>query len=284
MRSVKWLALLFFVFPTGSSVHAANSLGFDVTGGVGTSGMDANGSLDLKPADVKNPYEASLSYAHLYTTVGTESRTNQYTAGVSHTVDNHWDGHGEVTYWKDNINDIHYAGPTLGVTYTWLTGAGIQSASPLTQDDDVPSDKNETFTEPPPGDELAAVSLNADLFFYGTEVEASSATRRVFDPKLNRFITKVIPPSSHTERVMQFHPNVTIEKPLFDSTATPYLTAGHYFYSRNPGDIEALAGRPRFAASANQLNGLVGGFLNNNGEIGVRVALPIEVDSDFRLG
>jgi len=281
MRTFRWLVVLICALQGGSYLHASNSLGFDVSGGVGTSGGDVNGSVDLKHADVKNPYEAMLSVAHQYTTVGTESRTNQITGGVSHTADDHWDGHAELSYWKDSINAIHYAGPTAGFTYTWLTGSGGEVAAPTQNKDMV---KNETATEPPPNDESAAASFNADLFFYGTEVEASSATRRVFDPRLNRFVTKVVPPRSTTEKVTQFHPNITIEKPLFDSAATPYLAAGHYFYSKNPSTIESLAGRPRFASSANQINGLVGGFLNNNGEVGLRLALPLAIDSDFRLG
>jgi hypothetical protein len=280
MRVYKLAIVLLGAFLGWSCAYADNSVGFDVSGGVGTSGGDINGSADFKAADSKNPYEATLSIAHQHTTVGTESRTNQITGGVAHTQDENWDGHMDLTYWKDSINAIHYVGPTGGFTYTWLTGSGVESTPKPTGAAAV----DETATQPAPKDEIAAVSFNADLFFYGTEVVASSTTRRVFDPKLNRFITKLVPPRSGTEKVTQFHPNFTVEKPLLDSQATPYVTAGHYFYSKDPATIETLAGRPRFASSANAINGLVGGFLNNNGEVGVRVAFPWDVDSDFRLG
>jgi len=173
--------------------YAANSVGFDVTGGVGSSGFDTNGSLDIKAEDVKNPYEASLSYAHLHTTAGTESRTNQYTIGVDHEIDDNWGSHLNATYWKDTLNNIHYGGPTTGFNYTWTEGGS---------------------TEPAPKDEIASISVNADLFFYGTEVFASSTTRRVFDQRLHRFITRVVPPGSGTEKVTQFHPNFTAENTL----------------------------------------------------------------------
>lgn len=277
MRSLRVGLILVFVGGCLSSSWASDSLGFDVLGGVGTSGYDLNGSLDIKPVDVPKPFVASLSFAHQYTTVGTISRTNQITGGLDHALDDNWDTHGNLTFWKDNINDIHYAGPTLGFTYTWLEGpSGAGAVKPASED--------QTATEPASKNEAAALTVDADLFFYGTEVETSSTTRKVFDHRQNRFVTQTVSPHSGTIELTQFHPNATFEKPFLDSAATPYLTVGHYFYSRDPADVEALSGRPRFASSINQINGLVGGFFNNNGEAGVRIALPWDIDSDFRLG
>jgi hypothetical protein len=251
--------------------------------------------------EVKNPFETSLAYAQQHTTTGTESKTKQFTLGLAHTVDDHWDGRIDLTYWKDSISDVHYVGPTVGFTYTWTDGERAQSpeksgaepdktgyqlieevmkTEPVTR----PSDKNETATEPPPPNEVAALSFNCDFYFYGTEVLASSTTRRVFDRQQRRFVDQVIPPTDTKQSVTQTHPSVTFEKPFLDSKLTPYLTAGHYVYSKDPAAIEDLAGRPRFAASATQLNGLVGGFLNNNGELGVRSVLPGDVDLALRLG
>src|SRR5665213_2120302 len=62
-------------------LYGADSAGFDVVSGKGTSGFDMGGSLDLKPEGFANPFEASLSYAHQQTSVGTTDKTNQYTAG-----------------------------------------------------------------------------------------------------------------------------------------------------------------------------------------------------------
>jgi hypothetical protein len=255
-------------------VFASNSAGVDVTEGVGTSGFELNGSLDLKPEGIKNPIEASVAYAHQHTTVGTESRTNQYTAGLDHDLDNNWNYHGQVTYWDDSLNEIHYAGPTLGFTYTWNENDHPAKAK---------SEESETETEPASENEMAALSVNADLFFYGTEVVASSTTRRVRNPITHQLQSVVIGPADRSIHLTQFHPSATLEKPFGDSV-TPYLTAGHYFYSKDPASIEALAGRPRLAASVNQINGLVAGFSNNNVEVGVRWALPWRVNSNFRLG
>ncbi len=260
-------------------LEASNSLGFDVLGGVGTSGYGINGSVDLRPATVKSPYEVSVSYSHQHSTIGTESKTNQITGSLAHAFGDHWQASAQVTGFKDTVNDIHYVGPSLGWTYLWTNGS---DSAPT--DTELPSSQNEMSSEPAEKNEIAAVSINADLFFYGTEVNASSTTRRVFNRRLNRFVQQTVPPSSSEEKITQFHPSITAEKPLFDSNATPYLTYGHYFYSRDPADIEALAGRPRFASSANQLNGLVGGFLNNNAEVGLRASLPWRVESDFRIG
>jgi len=303
MKFWKSLGVFLFIATAAARVEASDSLGFDVLGGVGTSGFDTNGSLDIKAADVKNPYEASLSYAHQYTTFQTESRTNQYTLGLDHAADDNWNGHSDLTYWNDSINQIHYGGGTAGLTYTWNEGEAprartapaksrdadsvysLQEQEGLAKGEDQSSAAgNEMSTDPAPKDEIGALTLNADLFVYGTEVEASSTTRKVFDRKLNRYVKEVVPPQTGTAKTTQAHPYITHEKPLFDSQATPYLTVGHYFYSKNPAAIEALAGRPRFAASAGRINGLVGGFLNNNGEIGTRVSLPFDLESDFRLG
>ena len=277
MNARRCLAVFLFLTVTGPRAFGSNSLGFDVLGGVGTSGFDTNGSLDLKAEDIKNPYEASLSYAHQYTTAQTDSRTNQYTLGLDHEMDDHWDTHGDLTYWNDSINQIHYGGGTVGLAYTWNEG-GAPEAKPSPSKTD-----NEMSTEPAPKDEVASLTFNTDLFVYGTEVTASSTTRPVFDRRLGRIVREPVARSA-TAKTTQAHPSITLEKPLFDSQATPYLTVGHYFYSKDPAAIEALAGRPRLAASAGRINGLVGGFLNNNGEIGTRISLPLDLESDIRLG
>jgi hypothetical protein len=278
----KVTVLLCFALLCAGTAYAENSLGFDVLAGVGTSGFDANGDVDVKPEGVKNPYEVSLSFARQYTTAITTSRTNQYTLGLDHDHDAHWNGRGDLTYWKDTINNIHYGGGTVGLTYTWTDAVTL--SSPKSSLKDAAASEDETSTEPAPKNEIASLTFNVDVFGYGTEVEASSTTRRVFDAKLNRYVKKVVPPQSSTVKTTQIHPCITFEKPLFDAEATPYLTAGHYFYSTDPKTIEALTGRPRFASSVTRIDGLVGGFLKNNGEVGLRITLPLSIDSDFRLG
>lgn len=277
--------------------YATNSIGFNVTGGKGTSGYDTSGAFDWKSPLDENPFVLSLSYAHLSSTRNTPSRTEQFTGGVEHAFTDNWEAYLDVTHVKDAINAVHFTGPTMGVTYTWTRAEGAARSAAasdkssadyqLIDPEDVskaPSDKNETGTTPASKDEIASLSLNVDYFFYGTDVITSSVTRTVRNPKTQRLVTRVIPPSTTTENVRQFHPSLTFEKPLFDSQATPYITAGHYFYNKDVAAIEALAGRPRFSASANQINGLVGGFLKNNGEIGMRIELPWDVNSDVRLG
>jgi hypothetical protein len=241
---------------------SGSSLGFDVSGGVGTDGYSVNGNLGLPPTSDSASTQLSLSYAYLHTTVQTESRTNQYTFGLAHTVDDSLEGHGSVTYWDDSLNEIHYAGPSFGFTYTWNSG-GEESGSTASA---------------PKGDEIAQLSLNADLFLYQTEISVSSTTARV------GFLKKVIPAGTPDANTTQFHPSLTSEVPFFDETATPYITYGHYFYSQNPAILENLVGRPRFSGAANQLNGLVGGFLNNNAEIGLRCLLPKDIQLTPEFG
>jgi hypothetical protein len=242
-----------------------SSLGFDVLGGIGTDGYGINGNLGLPSNDASASTQLSLSYAYQYTTVETPSRTNQYTFGLAHTVDDSLEGHGTVTSWDDSLNDIHYAGPSFGFTYTW-------------------NEAGDSGVKEPSGDEIASLSLNSDLFLYETDVIASSTTRKVFNAVLKKYVTTVIPAGTPSANTTQFHPSLTFEVPLFEQVATPYLTYGHYFYSQNPDILENLVGRPRFSGSANQLNGLVGGFLNNNAEIGIRFSLPADFQLTPRFG
>jgi hypothetical protein len=239
-----------------------SSLGFELTGGVGTDGYSFNGNLGLPPASETASTLLSLNYAYLHSTIGTETRTNQYTLGLSHTVDDSLEGHGSLTYWDDTLNQIHYAGPSFGLTHAWNSGDSTK----------LPGSESSK-------DEIAALSLNADLFLYQTEISESSSTKKVFDTGLRRYVEKLIPAGTPNANTTQFHPSLNFEVPLFDQAAVPFVTYGHYFYSQNPGILEGLVGRTRFSGSSNQLNGMVGGFLNNNADIGVRCSLP----TDFEL-
>jgi len=239
-----------------SFAHATTSVGFDVTGGVKQSGFDMTGKLDVGP---QKDWETSFSFAHLYSEIGgQESRTNQFTGGVAHTFDPTLDAHLDITGWKDSINQIHYAGPTLGFTYNWKTSE---------------SDK---------GPDILDVTLDTDIFVYGTEVTASSTTKTIRVGR--RLITTVIPPANSVENTTQLHPNLTIEKPLFDEQWTPFITAGHYFYSRDPEALENIAGQPRFALSAGHLNSMISGFLNNNGSTGFTWEIPWDLSFYVSLG
>src|SRR2546427_672119 len=87
-------------------VSADTALGFDVLGGVGTHGYNMKGSLDIKHDPARLPWETSLAVSSLHTTVGTESRANQISLGLSHEADDTLEGHGNLVFWKDTFNDI----------------------------------------------------------------------------------------------------------------------------------------------------------------------------------
>jgi hypothetical protein len=258
--------------------HAEGSAGFDVQGGVGTTGFDLSGSLDIKPDPSQKPWEASVSDSYLHTKVGTESKTNQFVLGVSHEVDANREGHGQLTFGKDSINDVKYAGPTFGVTYTWLEGGPSAAFTPKGHAYDENTADTPNSSEHAEGAESAALTLDADLFFYSTDVSVSSRTVQVGQRQV------VLRGGSGTVHDTMFHPNVSFEKPLLDETLTPYAIAGHYFYSTDPAAIENVAGRPRFASAAGRLTSLVGGLLENNAEVGIRFLLPAAFAATTRLG
>ncbi len=270
--------------PAGTLAWASSSVGFDVSSGVGTFGSMIEGALDLPSRKTSPPMQISLSYANQHSTSGTDSRSNQYTFGLSQKADDHLEGHGSLNYWKDTVNDIHYIGPSLGFTYTWLEPGAPSAAEKPDVAPEAPTAEGPTLESKPEPNETAALSINADIFLYGTEISASSTTRRVFDPTTHRFVDKTIPGGTGDVHVTQFHPSITFEVPLWESALTPSLTAGHYFYSKNPAALEGLTGRPRFSGSANQINGLVGGFLNNNGEADLHFTLPGKLETTTRIG
>jgi hypothetical protein len=233
--------------------RATNSLGFDIYGGVGSSGWDTTGNYSFQPDPQSKPWDTSLQVSQLDSTIQTPSHARQITAGLQHALDENWALTGQATYWRDSLNDIKYVGPTLGFTYTMLDS----------------SDSSE----------FLAATFTTDFFFYGTEVTSSSTTVRVGKK------TTHVPPQQEAMHTYQYHPNLNIEKPLMDQSITPYLTIGHYFYTgAAPADLEDLAGRPLFSISSNRLNGLTGGFLSNNGEIGCQFRLPASFSAIARFG
>lgn len=290
MKYPSIIALGVLIFTINQSSCAENSLGFDITGGAGQSGYDTTGKLDVGP---DRDWETSLSFAHLHTTIGTASNTNQWTGGMEHEFDPAWESHANVTYWDDTLNDIHYAGPTFGFTYTLKQGGGTSVETPgqkKTTTDELDDDEIINPLEERKKDQtneakdLLSISLDTDLFIYGTEVDASSTTRTVLNAKTHRLVTQVVPPVSGTADTTELHPNLTLDVPLFDAAIVPFVTLGHDFYSRDPAALEALAGRPRFTAAAGQLNTLVAGFVENNGSVGFSYLLPWDLLFNASIG
>lgn len=251
------LAGVFLLLTAVPSLWAtSNSVGFTVSGGQGDSGYSIDGTVGIPPKAETAATQVSLDYAYLHTQIGTESVSRQYTLGLSHKADEDLEGHGSLTYWNDSLNDIHYAGPSFGTTYTWNDA----------------------------GDEIAALGVDSDIFIYGTDVSASSTTRRVLNPITNRLVKEVVPGGQANVQMTQFRPSLNLEVPFADHRVTPSVTYSHAFYSRNPNDFETLVGRPRFSSSVNSINGLVAGFFNDTVEGDLALLLPAGFEVDGRLG
>ena len=171
---------------------------------------------------------------------------------MEHEFDPAWDSHANITYWKDTLNDIHYAGPTFGFTYTVKQGGASEMTAPDSKkttadeldNDEVTPQKINPLEErkkdkTQEAKDLMSISLDTDLFIYGTEVNASSTTRTVVINR--RRVKEVVPPVDGTANTTELHPNLTIEVPLFNEAWIPFVTAGHNFYSRDPAALEALS-------------------------------------------
>lgn len=215
------------------------------TGARNYGGEEFKGSVDLNK---DHTAQVDGLYQHVDSDIASQpSSTNQVTGGVSGSPNDSNDWRSSLSYWNDSINLIHYVGPSAGYTHTWLT------------DDD---DKTELF----------GASLDADLFFYSANVDVATTGKTVKKG--------TPPPVKTTAEILttsQFHPNLNLEKPLFNETVIPFATASHSFYSTDPSAIESSVNRRGVSftpATLNDLNSMVGGFTKNTWSVGATLAFP----------
>ncbi len=266
-------------------VEATTSLGFDISGGKNLHGSDINGSYDIKPSDTQMPWTVSAGFSYFHSTLQTESKTNTFNLGLDHALDNSNDFRGSVTFSKDSVNEIKYAGPSLGYTYTWLDNGSANGTSSgknasttyklLSEEDTSGPGSVNTATA---GNEVAALSFDMDIFVYSFDVTTASQTVRVGRR------TSVIAARTASDTITQVHPNVQFEKPFLDNRVIPSIEYGHYFYSKDPAGFANVAGAPRFATVAGRLNTLAGGFLNNNLDAAVSFPLVLNIYAQPRIG
>jgi hypothetical protein len=242
--------------------HAATSIGGDTTTGQDYRGFDVKGRLNLDPDAV---YSLNAQYAHVDSTLGTPTRSNQIVLGIDHLVEDDWDFNGGLTGWKDDVSDVKYIGPSFGFVYTLYRDAKTGGSSDADR---------ETAAEPRDvDDQILDVVYNSNLFFYQTGVNTSTHSITQGSGKEKKTI--IVPPVDSAFSLFQFNPSVELDAPLFGGKVTPSILAGHYFYSQNPANIQQVAGLPTYTAvSVNGMTGLVGGLLENNGQIGLDVLLP----------
>ena len=239
------------------AARAADFLGGDWTTGSGYRGFDVKGGLNL---DAQGAWEGDATYAYAHSRTGTESRSNQLTLILAHIVDDRCSTRASMTGWRDTLNDVQYFGPSFGITYAAF---------------DRPDDRVQGAR----GAQWLRVSLDSDLFVYQA---GQTISPKVI--KVSRTETAVIPAGQGSVSLAQWHPSFLVERPLMQEKLTPWVRISHDFYSKNPNDIEARAGQPQFSASANSLNGLVGGLLIATGEIGLSVALPAHLKLTASIG
>jgi hypothetical protein len=265
------LALAASLLLPAASARADASLGGDFTTGQGYRGYDAKGDLDLDP---KGIYSINALYSHVHSTVGTETKSNQGVLGLDHAVEDDWDFRASLTGWKDDISDVKYVGPSFGFSYTLYRDDGSRN--------ELRPSRTGADGERDSADRALVVVYNSDLFFYQTGVNASSET---ITEKSGRTTKKIaVPALDSIVSLFQFHPTLEFDIPLFGGKVTPSISAGHYFYSKDPGLIEQRAGEPYFASSAGGLNGLVGGLFLNNGQVALDLRLPWDIKLRGTLG
>jgi hypothetical protein len=236
-----------------TAARADDFLGGDWTTGDGYRGFDVKAGVNL---DSRGDWEGGATYAYDHSYAGTESRARELSLGVVHRMDAAWSSRFSLTGWRDNLNDVDYVGPSFGFTY-------------VRYDDPSSPDRRARLK----------VSFDSDLFdFIANETTAPKTIR------LTRTSTATIAGDQSSVSVAQWHPYFTVELPLDGGRVSPWILVGHDFYSKNPELIEERAGRPQFSTSANSLNGLVGGLVQNTDEVGINVRLPWRLRATASLG
>lgn len=229
---------------------ALGSFGGDWTTGNGYRGWDVKGDTDF---DKDGKWGGSASYAYAHSNTGTESRSNQFTAGINHTLDEQWGSRASFTGWEDTINDVQYVGPSFGFTLT-------------------------RYADPEAVDESYKIAFDNDLFLYKAQTPSSRLIR--FRRRL-----ALTSPSLGSASMGEWRPQLNFEKPLpFAPKVIPWTTVSHYFYTKNPDIIEQRAGQPRFSAYSNSVSGLANGLFNNTATVGVDVKLPAHLRLSVALG
>jgi len=254
------------------SAYCADA-GLNISGGNGQSGSEVFGSVDFGHygigdtsfGSVRNDpirdWTLAVDYVHSHSnSQGSESRTDEYSGRILHaTPDDTWEFEIGAAHWYDAINLISYLGPSVGISYNW---------------------KREDPDAPP----YVKFTANGDFYNYTASVPFSAGQQIIV--RAGRRKNKVInlPPGTTELETQQLHPNFRVDVPLFNEHLTPFLAAGHYYYTQDPGNIEAISGRPRFGGSAGQLNSLTGGFLENTANVGTAIALPWDIDCMVSFG
>ncbi len=239
------------------------SITSDGTTGNGYRAWDGKGRVDFGD---RPDWSLNGSFSWTHDHGSQETLSKQVALGFEHTPDDNWSYRGTLTGWRDYILDTRYFGPSWGVSY-YINEAPTHSDAPPPMNESISNeDKDEA---PPPPKEFLGFSFDNDLFFYHIPETTAAQTIKVKGKKPVK-----VPAGLAADNLSQWHPNFTVEKPLFGQIVVPSLEIGHYFYSGDPGVIESRAGAPRFGTGASGMSSTAGGLFKNDGTAALDVKLP----------
>jgi hypothetical protein len=201
------------------------------------SGTSAPSSTNLSALDFLDAYDSSL----------------QFKAGLD--------------FSNDSINQILYAGPDLGFTYTDLVAGAAAAAGAKAgdgEDEDASTLWNLGFSAPIHGYSVN-LGVNANQGF--TKAKKNSGG-----------VSYVIVTNQSSLDVTQFYPNLTLEVPVLEGAVVPSLLYGHDFYNDDPGAIAEVINR-RFSQGngGGRVGNLVGALYTDTLTAALVVKLPCKL-------
>lgn len=218
------------------SAWAGGSIGTSVTGGNNYSMVQVDAEVDITPS-----WSTSLSMSQEQSHIDYSAQNRQISLRTSVGLDEANGVRGGFLYSNDTNNAIEYMGPNFGYGYVI---------------NDAPKGEGES------AEEVLSFYLDAEMLFYRAQIMTPSAVlrSRVRDGQLN------LDPVQMT----QFHPTLEIDKPLLSGGLVLFGLVGHYFYSTDPTEADAIvASDPILSSTGAQW--MLGGFPENNWSAGVVV-------------
>jgi hypothetical protein len=207
------------------AVPARASDSVEVRGGLGPGIWSSGGTVDL---DLGSAW--SMTAANDYTAVsGTAapSLTDLAALNFSDQYTDAWAFKAGADFSNDSLNQIIYAGPDLGFTYTADRAAADKGDQAGAVDDGT----------------LWSLSFDAAINGYAVNLGANTSAGVTAATKKTDGVPYTVTTDERNLTVTQFYPNLTLELPCFGGVLVPSILYGQDFYDQNPAVIAYVINR-----------------------------------------
>lgn len=185
-----------------------------------------------------------------------------------------WQLKAGLDFSNDSVNQILYAGPDLGFTYTDQEQGALARARAKSggEDDEYAG-------------EVWSLGFSAPIHGYAVNLGANSNQGFTKSSKNSGGVPYVLVTNSGDLYVTQFYPDITLTAPLLSGELTPSILYGHDFYSKDPGVIATVINR-RFSLGrgGNRVGNLVGALYTDTITASLNVKLPYRLSLSGSYG